>query len=228
MLTRTLPRVALLSACTIDVDEGLRPLEPGEVDQITAGDARGGDRSGLFTFTDIETSECSCREGDEDAFGCDTLVLRAEGLWVEHDDGVAEVTAWPPGIEPLRLRGGMWATGHVLAGGVESNGLGTVIHRISGTVHHERSLKASWQVRAQLHVAGTAYDCDMLVELEGLYVAPEDDQTCAFDDECHPARGHCVDSICRAGAEGDPCKYPEHCEGDLDCDLATWTCVGER
>jgi hypothetical protein len=193
------PRIlllALLPACTVDVEDGLRPLEPEEVDHITPGDATGRGRGGLFTFTDIATNECTCREGEEDEFGCDTFVLGAEGLWVEQDDGVAEITAWPLALDPFTLRGGMWATGHVLAGGVESTSLGVLIHRVSGTIEAERNLTASWQTRAQLRFGGETYDCDLLVDFDAQYVAPEEGQECVFDEDCHPAQPRCVDKTC--------------------------------
>lgn len=193
------PRILLLTllcACSVDVDEGLQPLEPDDIDQITAGDASGHDRGGLFTFTDIATTECTCREGEEDGFGCDTFVLGAEGVWVEQDDGVAEITAWPPALDPFTLRGGFWKTGDVIAGGVESTSLGVLIHRLSGTIEAEHALTASWQTRAQLRFGGETYDCDLVFEFDAQYVAPEEGQSCVFDEDCHPAQPHCVDKTC--------------------------------
>jgi hypothetical protein len=215
------------------------PLQQGDVEDVPAGSAMGTDATGAYLFTAFSVERCECREGDPVRFGCELVwELQADGLWLDQEAGELSATLIRAGrLDPaFVLRGGIEPDGAFEMGAAFDvvdfdAAVGTGYNLASGVLVPRDSIDTTWIIRAQFVQGSEAFDCDLESDMSLAWWQAEipagggesgddggsgDDGLPECDDAtpCPDTAPICVQNVCQAGTEGDPCGDP------LDCDPA--------
>ncbi|MBV1858364.1 MAG: hypothetical protein KUG77_08120 [Nannocystaceae bacterium] len=228
MNARSLLRVStllFLAATACQGDElsvgGADPLQPEDVDDMSAGDAVGEAANGAYLFTGFETRACGCRSGSETRV-CGDAELAGDGLWLLQNDGALEVRVFD-GTEirdDLVLRGGIDADGLVRLGGVNTvidagEPAGQAINDVEGTLEPGGRGELTWKYRVEAVLGSESFDCDVVVDLSIAWWDPDTIESCTFSSDCHPDRPFCVEEVCTTGEPGSACIFGSDCASEV-------------
>ncbi len=213
---------AVLAGCTAQALSigGGQPLEKEDVDEVPAGAAQGAGASGAYLFTDFSVERCSCRDGNEEDFGCALRWdLLADGLWLDQAEGALSASPIFGNTIDRQL---------TLAGGIETDGtfeigaawdiqddttVGQGFALIDGKVDPQTSIDATWSFRAQYLDDSVGFDCDLDFHTSLVWWSPDTTTGCSSDDQCHPEQPYCIDEMCSAGMPGATCTFDDDCAG---------------